>query len=147
MHLATGRVRLAVLVCLASGVLFAQGNEQFKSFHKIPAGAKIYIAPMAGGFDTYVTAGIQKKDVPLVVVTDRAKAEYEMTGISESDKAGWAKMLFAGSQQSNEHATVKVTDLKKDEVVFAYSVDKVNSVRGRQSAGEACAKHLKQQIE
>ena len=33
-----------------------------------------------------------------------------------------------------------------EEVVFAYSVHKANSVRGKQSTGEACAKHLKEKI-
>lgn len=122
-------------------------KEQFHAFKKIPAGARIYIAPMIGGFDTFIVAGFQKKKVPLVVVTDRSKADYEMTGISESEKAGWAKMLFLGSQQSNEEASVKVANISTGEVVFAYSVHKTNSVRGKQSAGEACAKHIKDQIE
>jgi hypothetical protein len=53
-------------------------------------------------------------------------------------------LLFLGSQQSNEQASIKVADLKTGAIVFGYSVHKGNSVRGRQSAGEACAKHLKQ---
>jgi hypothetical protein len=56
-------------------------------------------------------------------------------------------MLFLGSQQSNEEASVKVSDLKTGAVVFAYSVHKTNSYKGKQSAGEACAKHLKDAIE
>lgn len=138
---------VVALVATLSLATLAAAQEQFKSFHKIPAGAKVYIAPIAGGFDTYIIAGFQKKNVPLVIVTDRSKAEYEITGFSESDKAGWAKMLFLGSQQTNEQATIKVTNLKTDEVVFAYAVNKVNSVRGKQSAGEACAKHIKGEIE
>ncbi|MGO9208626.1 MAG: hypothetical protein ACLP2H_00765 [Terriglobales bacterium] len=125
----------------------AAAEEQFKSFHKIPAGAKVYVAPIPGGFDTYIIAGFQQKKVPLVVVTDRAQAEYEITGFSESDKAGWAKMLFLGSQHTNEQASIKMVNLKTDEVIFAYSVNKMNSVRGKQSAGEACAKHIKHEIE
>lgn len=137
----------AVAFLISTLCAAAVAEEQFKSFHKIPAGAKVYVAPIIGGFDTYIIAGFQQKKVPLVIVTDRSKAEYEITGFSESDKAGWAKMLFLGSQQSSEHASIKMTDLKTDEVVFAYSVNKMNSVRGRQSAGEACAKHIKQNIE
>jgi hypothetical protein len=102
---------------------------------------------MDGGFENFIAAGIEKKHVPLVVVIDRGRADYEMSGISESDKAGWAKMLFIGSQQSNEEASVKVSDLRTGAVVFAYSVHKTNSYKGKQSAGEACAKHLKNAIE
>jgi len=137
----------ALFVCLFALLTSASAEEQFKSFHKIPAGAKVYVAPIAGGFDTYIIAGFQQKKVPLVIVTNRDKAEYEITGFSESDKAGWAKMLFLGSQQSNEQASIKMVKLKKEEVVFSYSVNKMNSVRGKQSAGEACAKHIKHEIE
>ena len=102
---------------------------------------------MEGGFDTYVVAAMVKKQVPVTVVTDRSKADYEMTGISDSEKAGWAKMLFMGSQQSREQASVKVVNIKTGEVVYGYNVHKGNSYRGRQSAAEACAKHLKERIE
>jgi hypothetical protein len=111
---------------------------------KIPSYAKVYVAPMLGGFENYVIAGFRNKKVPLIVVVDRAKADYEISGVSESEKAGWAKMLFIGSQNSNEQASIKVSDLKTGAVIFGYSVHKTNSIRGRQSAGEACAKHIKQ---
>jgi hypothetical protein len=111
---------------------------------KIPAYAKVYVAPMLGGFDNYIIAGLRNKKVPLTVVIDRNKAEYEISGVSESEKAGWAKMLFLGSQNSNEQASIKISDLKTGAVIFGYSVHKANSARGRQSAGEACAKHIKQ---
>lgn len=114
---------------------------------KIPSGSKIYIAPMEAGFENFVVAGFEKKKVPLIVVIDKSKADFELTGISESEKAGWAKMLFMGSQQSKEQASIKVSDLKTGVVVFAYSVHKSNSYKGKQSAGEACAKHIKEVIE
>jgi hypothetical protein len=44
-------------------------------------------------------------------------------------------------------ASVKVVRIKTDEVVYGYSVKKGNSYKGRQSAAEACAKHLKEKIE
>jgi hypothetical protein len=113
----------------------------------LPSGARIYIAPMPGGFETYVAAGLEKKKVPVVLVTDRDKADYELSGVSDSDKAGWAKMLFLGSQQTNEAASIKIVNLKTSNVVFAYSVNKTNSVRGKQSAGEAVAKHINEKIE
>lgn len=116
------------------------------SQEKIYSGSRIYIAPMLNGFDNYITAGLQQKKVPVVVVALREKADYEITGVAETDKAGWAKMLFMGSQQTNETASIKMVNLKTGAVVFAYSVNKTNSVRGKQSAGEACAKHIKQKI-
>jgi hypothetical protein len=111
---------------------------------KMPSYAKVYVAPMLGGFENYIIAGLRNKKVPLIVVVDRTKAEFEISGVSESEKAGWAKMLFVGSQNSNEEASIKISNLKTGAVIFGYSVHKTNSVRGRQSAGEACAKHIKQ---
>lgn len=113
----------------------------------LPKGARIYIAPIQNGFETYIAAGLEKKKVPVVVVSDRTKADYELSGVSDSDKAGWAKMLFLGSQQTNESASIKIVDLKTGNVVFAYSVNKSNSARGKQSAGEAVAKHINEKIE
>jgi len=141
--------RLA-LVTLLSAVASAYSQQEKTYFNPaakpIPAGSKIHIGPIPGGFENYIAAGILKKKVPVVLVSDRSKADYEISGVSESEKANWAKMLFIGSQASNEQASVQVTDLKSGEVVFAYSVHKVNSVRGKQSAGEACAKHLREKI-
>jgi hypothetical protein len=126
----------------------AQADEgKMLSSGKIKSGAKVFISPMEGGFENFIVAGFQKKQVPLTVVIDRNKADYEISGISGTEKAGWAKMMFLGSQQSNEEASIKVTDLQTSSVVFAYSVHKTNSYKGRQSAGEACAKHLKAAIE
>jgi hypothetical protein len=113
----------------------------------LPKGARIYVAPIQNGFETYIVAGLEKKKVPVVVVADRTKADYELSGVSDSDKAGWAKMLFLGSQQTNESASIKIVNLKTGNVVFAYSVNKTNSVRGKQSAGEAVAKHINEKIE
>jgi hypothetical protein len=113
----------------------------------LPKGARLYVAPISNGFETYIVAGLEKKRVPVVIVADRSKADYELTGVSDSDRAGWAKMLFLGSQQTNEAASIKIVNLKTGNVAFAYSVNKTNSVRGKQSAGEAVAKHINEKIE
>jgi ABC-type uncharacterized transport system permease subunit len=42
------------------------------------------------GFETYIIPVIMKKEVPVQVVTDREKADYEIRGTSETEKAGWA---------------------------------------------------------
>jgi hypothetical protein len=112
---------------------------------KIPSGSRIYVAPM-DGFENYVVAGIMKKKVPVQIVGDRSKADYEIRGASETERAGWAKMFFLGSDHSNDQASVILTDLKTNNVVFAYSVNKHSSVRGKQSTGEAIGKHLNESI-
>mgnify|MGYP001603885752 CR=1 FL=1 len=114
---------------------------------KIPAGARIYIAPIEGGFDIYLTAAIHKKAVPLVVVSDRSKADFEMSGVTESERAGWAKMMFMRSTATAEQASIKIVNIKSGTVVYGYNVNKGSSARGKQSSSEACAKHLKEKIE
>jgi uncharacterized protein YpmB len=151
----------SLFVCLiCSSVVFSQEDKESKltpvpttdkapviTDEKLLTGARIYLAPMPNGFETYVAAGLEKKKVPVVVVIDKDKADYELSGVSDSDKAGWAKMLFLGSQQTNETASIKIVNLKTGNIVFAYSVNKSNSARGKQSAGEAVAKHINEKIE
>jgi hypothetical protein len=136
----------SLLFCIAAlgQTELARDEDRDKS---IPPRSKVFITPIEGGFEIYLAAALVKKDVPLVIVNDRSRADFEITGISESEKAGWAKMLFLSSQQSNEQASMKVVNLKSEVIAFAYAVNKVNSVRGKQSAAEACAKHLKDKIE
>jgi hypothetical protein len=138
-----------VFVFALSPAIAQQTNKAPEAAPKgrVESGSKIYVAPMDDGFDISLVAAIVKKQLPVVVVADKSKADYEISGISQSDKAGWAKMLFLGTDASNEQASIKVVDLKSGEVVFGYNVKKENSARGKQSAAEACAKHLKENIE
>jgi hypothetical protein len=138
---------LGILTLVAGRALAQEARTYFNPSAKpIPAGSKIYIAPIPGGFENYIAAGIMRKKVPVVIVKDRDKADYEISGVSETENANWAKMFFMGSAASKEQASIQVVDLKLGEVVFAYSVHKANSARGKQSVGEACAKHLKSKI-
>jgi len=142
------QVLAALVLALAANVALAQeGKSVDQSKKGIERGSRIYIASIEGGFDTFLAAAIIKKQVPVTVVTDRTKADYEVTGISSTEKAGWAKMLFMGVDNSNDMASIKVVEIKSNEVVYGYSVRKGNSYRGKQSAAEACAKHLKERIE
>jgi len=109
---------------------------------RIPRGAKVFVAPMQG-FETFLKTAIAKKKVPIELVEDRNRAEFEITGVAESKKAGAAKKIVMGSWHSTEDASIKVTDLKSGEVVYAYSVHEENSNHGKQSSAESCAKHLK----
>jgi hypothetical protein len=113
----------------------------------IPSGARVYIGPVEGGYDIYLSAAIHQKEVPIVVVADRSRADFELSGVTESDKAGWAKIVFWGNTSSAEQASVKMINLKTGTVVWGYNVNKGSSARGKQSSAEACAKHLKEKIE
>jgi hypothetical protein len=125
----------------------AQASAPSADEKAIPPGSRVFISPIEGGFETYLAAALMKKEVPLTVVMLKDKADFEITGMSESDKAGWAKMAFLGSSQSKERASIKVTNLKTGVVAYAYAVDKGDAARGKQSSAESCAKHLKARIE
>jgi hypothetical protein len=125
----------AVAVCCA-----ALGAER-----TIPEGSKVFIAPM-GGFETYIKAAIDKKNVPVTIMEQREAADYELSGTADSQKASTAKKVIMLDWHSKEQASIKLTDIKSSEVVFAYSVHKASSAHGKQSSAEACAKHLKEAI-
>lgn len=130
-------------ICRAS--LDKENQEAQQAQQKIPAGSKVYIAPM-DGFETYLKAACVKKKLPIKIVDEREKADYEITGVADSKKAGAAKIIIMGSWHSTEDASIKVSNLKSGEIVYAYSVHKENSAHGKQSSAEACAKHLKDEV-
>lgn len=119
-----------------------QGETTQQSQTKIPAHAKVFVAPM-GGFETPFKKAIADKKVPIEIVEQREQAEYEITGTSESKKASTAKKIIMGSWHSDEDASIKVASLKTGEIVYAYAVHKQDSAHGQKSTAEACAKHLK----
>lgn len=135
--------RLIPAVLLATQtILFVDVTHAQEPQTKIPRGAKVFLAPM-DGFETYLKAAMTKKRVPVEIVDQRDKAEYEISGTSESKKASTAKKAIMWDWRSNEEASIKVANLKTGEVVYAYSVHKKSSAHGKQSTAEACAKHLK----
>ena len=131
----TRTMRIALIAAAVYSVAFAAEGS-------IPEGSKVFVAPM-GGFETYVKAAIAKKKVPVTVVEQREAADYELSGSAESQKASTAKKVIMLDWHSKEQASIKLTDIKSSEVVFAYSVHKSSSAHGKQSSAEACAKHLK----
>ena len=130
------KVILAVLLIAAS--LFAAKKTPEAS------GPKVFIESAASGIDTYIAAALQKKNVPVIVVTDKEMADFVITVTSESQKAGWAKILLAGDLRSSEDVSIRMADVKSKTVAFAYSYHMGSSYHGKQSAAESCAKHLGQ---
>jgi hypothetical protein len=139
----------AGLVMCLSTLTTAQAASQLSQDEnaRIPAGTRVFIGSIEGGYDIYLAAAMHNKKVPIVIVTDRSKADFELSGVTESEKAGWAKVVFWGNTSSAEQASVKMVNLKSGVVVWGYNVNKSSSARGKQSSSEACAKHLKEKIE
>lgn len=127
--------QLFLLLMVAAGFASAQTQT-------IPPGSTVYISA-DNGFDTYLAAALVKKKVPLVVVDDRSKAQYEIEAGSNYHDPGLVRSLLLGQTDTTDTADMRVIDLKSSAVVFAYTVKKTNSYGGQQSTAEACAKHLK----
>src|SRR5215212_6718830 len=123
----------AIVLCVASSGFPQQIPSQLSqdANARISRGAKVYIGSIEGGYDIYLAAAMHKKEVPIVMVTDRSRAEFELSGVSESEKAGWAKIVFWGNTSSKEQASVKLVDLKTGTVVWGYNVNKGSSARGK----------------
>jgi hypothetical protein len=113
---------------------------------RIPRNSKIYIAPM-DGFETYLAAAIRKKEVPVVMVTEREQADFEITGTHDKKKAGWAKTIFMGDSRDTATASMQVVNLKTKVVVYADSSHRNSANRGERSTAEKLAKYLKKKIE
>jgi len=117
-----------------AGSLFAQ---------HITPGANLYIEPN-NGFDTYLTAAILRKHVPLTVVRERTHADFiASTDVEHGKEPGFAQTWVLHKHQRNEDASVTITSARTSAVVWAYSVHKYDAQRGEQSTAEAVAKHLK----
>jgi hypothetical protein len=137
------KLALLTTALLLSAPLLAQPPTQHPH---VLSGSHVFIEPM-DGFEVYLSAAIIEKRVPVTVVDSREKADYVISGNSHLDKASWAKMLILKSGATGASASIIVKDAKTGDMVYAYAVDKFNSVRQSQSTAEACAKHLKGDIE
>jgi hypothetical protein len=137
---------LVFLVVAVVSIALA-GEKNAPPSQKIPKGARVFVAPIAGGYDTYLKDAIAKKKVPVEIVANRDQADYEITGTAESQKASTAKKVILGNWHSREEASITLSNIKSAEVVWAYSVHQEASTHGQRSSAESCAKHLKEAIE
>lgn len=138
------KIALAFVCLLSLCSATLTSSAQPPAPRHIQSGSRVYIEPM-NGFEVYLSAAIIQKKVPVTVVDDKAKADYIIAGTSHVDKASWAKTIFI-SPAPQAGASIAVKDAKTGDLIYAYAVDKFNSVRANQSTAEACAKHMKEDI-
>jgi hypothetical protein len=106
---------LAVLALLA--LAFTQAVAQNKSDKPSLSGKKIFIAPMRGDLHPFIAAEIVKKKLPVVVVTEKTKADYILAGgfIKGDDK--WYHTAF-GVTDKNE-GNVQLLNVRDRTLVWA----------------------------
>ena len=114
----------------------------------IPGGSKVYVADIHGlpGFENNLVAAFQKKRVNLIVVADRSQADFEINGFAESQKAGWAKIIFRNGLPESE-ASMQMVNLRSGVVAYAVASYKVEARNGNKSTAEHLAKNLRQKME
>ena len=106
---------LAVLALLA--LASSQAVAQNKSGKPALAGAKIYIAPMKGNLHPFIATEIVKKKLPVVVVTDKKKADYILAGSFLKGDDKWYHTAF-GVTDKNE-GSVQLINVKNKTMVWA----------------------------
>lgn len=144
------RIAAAAFLLLGCAVsAFAQAPAQIPTDPadtRIPRNSKVYIVP-SGGFEHYLAAALRKKSVPLLIVTEREAADFEVTTTNEKKDASWARIVFTGILQGSASASIQVVNLKTRVVVFADSSHRVAALRGERSTAEKLAKMLKRRME
>jgi hypothetical protein len=114
----------------------------------------VYIEPQQG-FETYLAAAISKKNVPVDVVADQARANYVLKAApveikTESTGGKIARCLFASCAgiEDKGNVSVQLIETSSTEVLWAYSVNKQKGgSKNSQSMAEAVAKHLKEFVD
>ncbi len=114
----------------------------------IPAASKVYVEDIDGlpGFENNLVAAFQKKQVNLLIVADRSLADFEINGFAQSQKAGWAKIIF-GSGLPESEASIQVVNIRTGVVAYAVASYRVDSLNGNKSTAEHLAKNLRQKME
>lgn len=84
---------------------------------KVPAGSKLYIAPMEGNLHPFIAAEILKKKLPLVVVTEDKDADFILTGASIRGDDRWFHTVFGGKDKNE--GSVQLISVKDKTMVWA----------------------------
>src|SRR5579864_511228 len=105
-------VTITFLFVLSGSICYARTNAPV-----IPAGSKIFIAPMEGDLDGFIAAEIIKQKVPVAVVTDEKDADYILTGASIKADDHWYNAVWGGKDKNE--GNVRLLDVKEKRMVWA----------------------------
>ena len=129
-------VTLLLLVCVSQAQQRARVINANLSEDSVAARAK----------KINLVAAFQKKQVDLIVVADRSLADFEVNGFAQSQRAGWAKIIF-GTGLPESEASIQLVNLRTGVVSYAVASYKVDSLNGNKSTAEHLAKNLRQKME
>lgn len=110
-------------------------------------GAKLFVEPM-DGFEQILSRSILKKKVPVVLVNDRANADFVLSGEAYLKKPGWLKGMVLSTHGKGN---VSIADARMGTVVFAHRFKRADSnlTEGLvyQGWADSCAKDMKKALE
>jgi hypothetical protein len=109
-------------------------------------GAKIFLEPM-DGFEQLLARAILKRKVPVVLVHDRAEADFVMSGTAHVKMPGW----FAGwVLDTRGKGNISIVDVRTGNLVFAHKIKRAdaNLTQGQiyQGWADGCASDLKKAL-
>jgi hypothetical protein len=110
-------------------------------------GAKLFLEPM-GGFEQFLADAIVKKKVPVVVVKEREKADFIVSGGAHVKQPGF----FTGMVLTTRgKGSISITDARTGSLVFAHKFSRVDQGLAEgyiyQGWANGCAKDMKKQLE
>jgi hypothetical protein len=121
----------------------------------IPRNSKVYIGSFESestekpvtGFATYLAAALRKKEVPLIMVSNREQADFEIAGSADKKGAGWAKKWILHDFRGTSSASLQVVNLHTGVVAYADASHRASANKGMRSSAEKLAKYLKKKME
>jgi len=122
---------LAVLALVA--LAFTQAAAQNKSGIPSLAGKKIFIAPMRGDLHPFIAAEIVRKKLPVVVVTEKNKADYILAGGFRKSDGKWYHTAF-GVTDKNE-GNIQLINARNKTLVWAGGAGDRSLILGGWSRG------------
>jgi hypothetical protein len=113
----------------------------------VPRGARVYLHPIYG-FGDYVHSAFREKGVPMDMVGQRARAEFELTGNGEREDAPRRrpKFLPVTLLRGREVINLRLQRVATGEVVFSQTHEISKATGGRRAAALAFAGALDEWI-
>ena len=104
-----------LLVLTIAAVLSCTAGDKAPS--RVPAGSKVFIAPMEGNLNGFIAPEIIKKKIPLVIVTEEKDADFILTGASIKADDKWYHTVFGGKDKNE--GNVQLISVKDKQMVWA----------------------------
>lgn len=130
---------VAFAILFTSTMVWSQASEK----------PKVYLNP-SDELSTAFAAGVEKKQVPVTLVTDADHARYAVDFSHESNNGSKARGITTAvltgvyADGSFERVSMRVTDIQTKEIVYSYTC--VKGRGGVKPASECLAKHWKDHL-